>query len=187
MRDMNNVCRVINKLYEQGFYKRIHMYIKLIYEDDTEWAVSVRGLEKLYLAWYCLPMNLALMPEIKELGFFRDGYSDNYEEIAKNLVNLERIYFKRAHRNVITPFLKFATKLKKIKIDHLVDTTHLKNDVINLVALNKERSSLNGANRVTIYVEEHIFLKTKFALNKTALSLISLKRAETIEWTHQFS
>lgn len=63
---------------------------------------------------------------------------------------------------------------------------YLVKGVIDLTALNEERSKLNGATKVIIYVEERIFLATKFAKANIELSLVMLKRAKAVKWTHHF-
>lgn len=185
---MDRICSVLNKLYDQGFYKRVHMYPSFIYEQvDFDEIVSVRGMEKLYLSMLQVKTVLPSMPEIRELALLSDRYFEDLESVARNLLNLERIFFKMAKSSVIAPFLRCSIKLKEIKIDELDEGLHFTNDVIDLTALNKERGTMKAAAKVTIYVQESIFLATKFANSNTNLSLVTLKRAEAVEWKHEFN
>lgn len=67
-------------------------------------------------------------------------------------------------------------------------TTFCRSDtkVLSLPAMNREREKLHGAQKMTIYVREDIYLATKWALIKNQFSLIRLKRIDSFEWIHDF-
>lgn len=178
---MIGICGLLNTLYIQGFYKRIHMraiYIKT--QEAMDAIISVRGMEKLHLAQVGIKTTLPSMPKLRELGigFYGDNDFEDLETVAKNLVNVERINFIRIKSDTIIPILRHAPRVKDIKVDHLDEGTHFKNDVINLFALNEERKTLARACKVTIYVDEKCFLSTKWATSNIDLSLVTLKRNE---------
>ncbi|XP_055303149.1 uncharacterized protein LOC129568846 isoform X1 [Sitodiplosis mosellana] len=60
--------------------------------------------------------------------------------------------------------------------------------VLDLVAINKERAKLSGARKITIYVRDDIFLATKWTVRHgdINLSLIEMKRTDSLEWNHHF-
>ncbi|XP_031637986.1 uncharacterized protein LOC116350356 [Contarinia nasturtii] len=178
---MDRICGLLNTLYEQGFYRRVHMRATFIYEqDELDQILSVRGMQKLYLACVEIKTTLPPMTDLQELGINYDGDFDDFETIAKNLVNVERIYFNHIQSDTLIPFIRHAQRVREIKIDHLNEGICFENGVINLKALNKERMALNCARKITIYVKENIFLATKWATNCTELGLVTLKRIEAM-------
>ncbi|XP_055296108.1 uncharacterized protein LOC129565347 isoform X1 [Sitodiplosis mosellana] len=184
---MNVICELLNQLHDQGFYQRLHMeasYITL--QEELDLIISVRGMEKLYLD-FCSSdkLTLAPKPEIKELGISYVGDYIALDAVAKSLMNVERVCIGQGKVEEIIPFLRYARKVKEIKVGRLDEGAHFENGVIDLPALNKERKGLAGASKITIYVHEDVFLATKMALMKTDFSLVTLKRAEAVEWIHQ--
>lgn len=62
-----------------------------------------------------------------------------------------------------------------------------KNITIDLQQLNKVRDKMLEARKVTIYVEEDIFLASKWAVKDTDLDLIRLMRKESYERINKFN
>lgn len=86
---------------------------------------------------------------------------------------------------------KRKTTHDRIRIDKLINDLRscrclTAEKVIPLTALNKERKNLPGAKKVTLYVEEYIYLATKYFIQQTDLDLISLKCIESYRWEHDF-
>lgn len=182
------LCNLLKKLYSQGFYTRVHLYGYLS-DRVLNQISSVRGLEKLYTFKCFLNPTLSPIPHLKELAMYDDVHPRSSElmvDLAINLISLERVYFIEAKINAIMPFLRYSPRLKGIKIDQFCQVVGIDNDIIDLTALNRERCKLDDATKVTIYVNEEVFLKTKFAIKNTKLSLITLKRHEAVEWRNVF-
>lgn len=126
------------------------------------------------------------MPELNELCFDYGHEEIDFNSNAKNLINVERIYFRNTQVENIISFIRYAPKVKEIQVDNLQEGTHFQNGIIDLKALDKERSELPGVCKITIYVSEKVFLSTKRALMKSELGLVTIKRAEAVEWKHVF-
>lgn len=79
----------------------------------------------------------------------------------------------------ILPFFRRSTKLNKIKIQYQGEQK-----VLNLSMLNKERAKLVGARKMTIYVEDDVYLATKWATKNgdIHLSLVEMRRSSSYEW-----
>ncbi|XP_031637985.1 uncharacterized protein LOC116350355 [Contarinia nasturtii] len=176
---MDRICGLLNTLYEQGFYRRVHMHASFIYEqEDWDQILSVRGMEKLYLVSVGIDIKFPPMSNLREFGTKFGSQLGDYETIAKNLVNVERIYFYQMKSDTFIPFMRFAPRVEEIKIDNLCEGIYFNDGIINLTALNEERKTLNRARKITIYVKENVFLATKWATKSTELDLITLKRIE---------
>lgn len=112
--------------------------------------------------------------------------------VANNCINLKRIYFHKSHMVNVMPFIGRSLNLEKIEMDFLYvgfqgDIYYdWRDNIIDLIALNGVRQQLPNAEKVTIYTQERIYLKTKEAMNETNFDLIQLKRKESFEWEHDF-
>lgn len=86
-------CTVLNQLYDQGFYKRVHMYPMLISNrEEINHISSVRGMEKLYIPLLSIEMTLPPMSDLREL------------DICK-------LHFRNVEINNVKNLLKFRTSL----------------------------------------------------------------------------
>lgn len=52
--------------------------------------------------------------------------------------------------------------------------------ILNLAALNRKRAKLVNAKKITLFVEEHVYLATKRTNRQTDLDFIKLKRTDTL-------
>ncbi|XP_055325684.1 uncharacterized protein LOC129579559 [Sitodiplosis mosellana] len=179
----------LNSLHGRGVFQRLHWYSREISAEEA----SLNALEKLSVC----PWNLGecttispLLVNIKELiiRFYLNG-STTMETTARNLVNLERVYLGQPTSEAIASFIRHSAKLKKIKVAHYIrmPMPNSANNGLDLAALNKEREKLAGAQKVTIYVPEDIYLAKKWATDKTDYGLIELKRGSSYDWDRNFN
>lgn len=133
------------------------------------------------------------MPQVKEFCVVnRCSFSDGLalDKFVDCFINIERIYLDNTSfdmKYAILPFIHRSTKLQEIYMKLFMDDrTYCNEGVINLSALNRERKKCDGASKITIYVDEKFYLKTKEALMRTSFDLIELKRAESIVWDIEF-
>lgn len=103
-------------------------------------------------------------------------------------MKLKRIEFNCASSNDILPFICHATKVNKIQVTFLTNGSHFDecNEILDLVALNKERDKLVGACKVMIYVMENVYLATKWAIKQTDFRMIEMKRISSYHWKRVF-
>lgn len=182
--DLSQVCDVLNELHGQGFYERVFIDCDFIQSQTImEQVTSVRGMEKLQLS-EIRRMTPAPFPiqNLRKLTLDSDENTEDLEMFAKNLVGLQFVCFEEATLKTVEIFLLHVPRLKEIKVNELTGKNDLENGIINLVRLNNLRASLSGASKVTIYVEEKIYLSTKFALNSIKRNLITLRRMAEVVW-----
>lgn len=187
--EFDSLCHLLNELHVRGFYRNLQLYSYYdfdeeiydlldpvndsitkfsIFDADNELAFSsFKNLEELRL------------PNI-ELG--------GSEILANDLINLKGIHFIRASIDDIMPFIKRSVKMQKIKVNRLAAGIHFntRTKVIDLLALNGEREKLPDAAKITLYVDEEIYLATKWAMKENDFGLIRLKRETSFEWYHDF-
>lgn len=180
----------LNKLYQQGFYEKLHLRVRNGVESNLDSNIIQNALEVLYVdVRHCqsfhenLPFLGAL--HIKELGIFDSFYVPYMETLAKNLIKLEGLRLTNATFKNILAYIRYAPNLKSIQIQNLLIKDHVNNEVLDVSFLNRERQKLIGANKVVIYVKEHLFLLTKWATKRIDLDLIELKRIESCKLAHR--
>ncbi|XP_055306234.1 uncharacterized protein LOC129570589 [Sitodiplosis mosellana] len=177
---------LLNTLYDQGFYKHIHVYVMFLTTDTLRDLSELKGLEKLYLKNNKESIVLPPLNELKELAMNCVQDPEQLTRIAQNLTSIERIFVAQATINDVLPFIQHAQNVNKIKINRLEHGNRSENITLDLITLNKYRKELVGASKITIYVPEKWYLETKWTMGTTDYSLIELKRAETYIWDHLF-
>lgn len=185
--------QVLKKLHERGFYQRLQLYLHRsdIMQHQIDQMATLDGLVKLSLDRGTIrySVTISALKCLEELSAYECDRISDLEEAAVSLTQLERIYFKFASLNRIWPFIRLSGKVNKIKVNHLMDGINFNstNNVINLMALNREREKLRPkVRKLTIFVRENIYLATKWAMGTTDCSLIRLSRIDAYEWDHDF-
>lgn len=179
-----NACGFFNRLYREGFYKRIHIYTEFtVNQNDMNHIASVKGLEKLYAKSEQIE-TLPPLPDLKELciGYSVNRDLDRIDRITSNLMNVERIHFHTITSNEMMSFIRHAANVREIKISALKGGIYFENNIVDVSQLNKEREKLMNACKVTIYIQENAFLATKWAGKKTIYPIVELKRSQAIDW-----
>lgn len=166
------VFNVLKELHGRGFYQRLHFKFDRITPNDQ--LTTLRGLTTLHVSF---DATLPSIPDLKELGFnqylsFLKTQGLNVAALPQRFIGIERLIILRASVDDIMHFIRHSRNLKEIEVKELEDDTTL-----DISALNKEREQLNGAQKMVIYVEEHIYLvaKEKYIGNK--LNLIEIQRS----------
>lgn len=170
---------VIN-LSKQGFYKQLSI------DDMTSDGEFVR--DRLQSSWLCCNLDklsvlsfcnvpMSVLEHIKQL---HSTLASSVPNLNTNFLNLERVSFLIATVNIIQMFMSHAPKLKQILVYSLVKNAGEMPNIRDFLALNEQRKKLAGARKVTIYVDEKIFLKMKWS-SKLNFSMIQLKRIRLYE------
>lgn len=170
--NMQTICALLNQLYERGFYKRLHLYVKRNDHHCCCQVTTLLALEKLSVRQFDGTHSLSNLTNLKELDVNVGLQKTDIEILAINLLNLEFLSLGNVVADDILPFLNRSEKLYRIH-------AHFKENVIDLRRLNKEREKLARARKVTIYVPDNIFLATKWSTvnGDTKLNLIEMRKA----------
>lgn len=171
------VDEIVSKLQKtEQFYERLHI---CAYEN-CDFLGPINKIEKLYV--YRSIFNPISSNTLKELDI-NCGVPDDIKQIQilqlktiKDNPNLERVsLFDATHEDTLA-FIGSSAKLRKLTI---LSFAHLDVMILDLPTWNNLRANLPRAKKVTIYVEEKVFLTTKWATQKTDFSLVELKRSES--------
>ncbi|XP_055306372.1 uncharacterized protein LOC129570697 isoform X2 [Sitodiplosis mosellana] len=169
-KDIDTTIGFLNDLHEKGFFKRLHFRSERNSTTSAKQLLSLPGLVTLYI----YPIRngnpeFPVLPNIKELGILnRVGTHINTDAMATSFINLEQLFITGS--DDLMPFIRRSIKLKDVEI------ADFEGEVLDIAALNKDRKKLAGARKLTIYVNERVYLATKWATTDTSLELIELKR-----------
>lgn len=173
------IFNLLVELHDKGFYRSLHLYITFVDRDNCLHKLfSLKPLEM--IGGFVTSINNPIM-KLKELDINNGSDITDLDELPNKVPMLERIHFSEASAHDILPFIQKSSKLQIMKIDSLIDGIHLQNGILDLVALNKERTDLKKTRKLTIYVNERVFLATKWATIDMNLNLIELRRGESFE------
>lgn len=180
---------VLYQLHTNGFYERLNLSDlgNLYYKGNNRWRL-MPFLKTLCIDSICCssiePFSTHLV-EYVETGDFPYFWNDKMpsgksknETLVENLINVERLYVYRETFDILL-FIKRLRNLKKLKLFKFGSAETLQLDM-----LNTEREKLAGAQKVTIYVPDAVYLATKWATanGNTHFSLIEMKRSKSYEW-----
>lgn len=189
--DLEVFCEFLNELYDCGIYKNLHFYFgySLFDQGIVNRLVSLKALVKLRVKTDAQHINLSAFVELQELCISNSSLVADLRSLPNILTNLKRIYFAKASIDDILPFISGSMTLNRINVLSLLTGTHFDqhDGVLDLAALNRQRKRLNEPRRITIYVDEHVYLATKRAMKRTDFDLIKMIRADSHEWNHEFA
>lgn len=176
-------CHFLNELHARRFYRRLFYYdhcdqnlIDALTALNAPMKLRILNREK---------VHLAALTNIEELYCEGSDQIVDLLEMANNLMKLECIHFYIAHLSHMSLLIGRCAQLKKIIVYQFYENPC--NIVIDLFALNREREQLHGAQICTLYVEEEVYLATKWATQTTNFDLVRLMRVDSREWDNNSS
>lgn len=183
--DLISIIELLYELHQRGVYQWLHLYTTSLQLSQTsvDNLAHLHGLVKIYLRNISHDVSFFPLVNLKEFGIYLCSSFTACDKIARDSVNLERLYFWKAGIYNLVPFLRYSAKLKKIKVQHFEPG---ENFASILTTINAERANLSRAQKVTIYLDENIYLDFKWTTNSSDLGFIRIKRAESFEWQHHF-
>lgn len=113
------VFRLLNQLFEHGFYKQLHFYVPKLDYKLSDQLVALNGLTKLTIEQFTKCCDLRQLRKLKELNILDCSKVTQLAMLANNLVSLERLYLQNATYNDILPFIRHSTNLKHFKVPSL--------------------------------------------------------------------
>lgn len=163
---------LLNELYKQGFYKRLHLEIDTMKEEEMIYFESLDALESLSVSDFNRNCILSRLNNLKKLSLSYNYNANDMILLAIGLPNLREVSLNTATLDYLLPFVNHTTKLKKIDILKF-------KGALDFVSLNNEREKLNNAQKIIIYVNENTFLDTKWSVNHGDLNLrlIEIRRS----------
>lgn len=181
---VNEIIDVLVELHELQFFKHLHIYSAKISQTNLMKLLSSPIRDALDMIQDHIKRINGPLLNVRTLSFPRVYNIEVLEtgHLPCNLPNIERIYFTEATTDTILPFICKSSRLTTIKIKRFLGGSHYVNGSIDLLALNEEREKLNGAKRITIYVNENLILLWRWKNHPIRCKLIELRRFYSHEW-----
>lgn len=177
---VDSLHNLLIELHRRGFYRELHLYIT--FSDFLNCTQKMLTLNPLVMIGGYITQIDAPMMELKELDVNRGSDIVDLDMLPSKLSNLERIHFSDANSDHILPFVFGSAKLKYMKIEDLKDGAYLKDGVLDLATLNKERKKLGRVRKLIIFVNEQVFVATKWVAPELNLEFVEMRRGESVEW-----
>lgn len=189
--DLDDFCEFLNELYDRGVYKNLHFYFgySLLDQKIVNRLASLKALTKLRAKTDTQHITLSAFVHLQELCISNSSLVADLKSLPHILTNLNRIYFGEASSDDMLPFIAGSVTLSRINVLSLLTGNHFDQHegVLDLAALDRQRKRLQEARKITIYVDERVYLATKRAMKRTDFDLIRVARADSYEWNHEFA
>ncbi|XP_055303136.1 uncharacterized protein LOC129568838 isoform X1 [Sitodiplosis mosellana] len=182
---IESIFKLLNELYDRGFYKKLHLRVPEINEQYTNRMVSLQGLEKLFINFLDRNYGLPLVGNLKELTIMHATPRVDMDILAQRLTNLERVCLGTSIYGDVLAFVRYASKLSTIILkcqNEALNQSAYRNELIfNASALNEERKKLKNARKVTIYVPDDVFVSFKWATTNGDMDgkCVRIKRSDS--------
>lgn len=172
----NEFVELLKQLYERGFYKLLSVTL-YCWEDKYKKLgnkiAALPGLHKLTTHKVLEFSDLALA-NLKEWHLWEfDMSAEDVENLAKNVVNLEKFTLDYPKIEHILSFVRHSKKLKKLIANYIA----LPNCVLDLMTYNQERMKLAGACKLTIHVLDRAYIPTKWKYQEMNLTHVKVVRS----------
>ncbi|XP_055309868.1 uncharacterized protein LOC129573403 [Sitodiplosis mosellana] len=190
----STIYSLLNTFFNRGHFKRLHLrYSEVLKQPFIDQIASLYAVDTIHMkeeagSWLPSLINL------RELYTFCGKL--NMEKTVSNLANLEKVVFWEANVEDVLAIVRNSMRIREIKIRTLNEKgrfspnfngkNFFNQNQLNLTALNEERKKILGARKVSIFVNEDIFIATKWTTGETVHSLIELKRVMMHEWNDLF-
>lgn len=177
---------LIIELHKRGFYRKLHVYAVILDSKMSKKLMLLPDFTKLYVSDTIGQVELSHLVNLKEIGFRTSRLVNNTTNLAHSLVNLERVYFYESNYDTILSFMSQSKKLNQMKVRHFVRNYPSNDSVLNLPELNQKRQKSIECGKTKIYIEEAVFLSTKWALSTIDFDKIKMILGESYDWGHCF-
>lgn len=196
--DLRSFWRLIDEHCLLGIYKRVHLIYRYCFRQFNQRIVdkivvssgvnrfSAMDIERFEGLAYVELSALNFLANVKDFSFLDSRLITDIETVAYKLESLKRIRFGKTNLSHVKIFIRGNVKLQEIEIDWFVDEVGMveRMKILNLIELNKERAVLANAEKITLFVQEPVYLATKQVSRETVLEFIKLKRTDTLNERH---
>lgn len=183
--NLDRLIEDVHSLHQNGQIKRLHLKTKREIFLFSPKLPTLTFLEGIKIEIILTPQindkvinGIISLPNLKFLIFTKcckSLYQSHSKLLAQNLDKLEEFHTDGFHCiDDLFPFVRYATKLKCILI--ISNEYYFRNCTTTLQMLNKKRRQLEDACKLTIYMDEQIYLHMKNNSSTNNYGLVEIKR-----------
>lgn len=186
---MNEIVNQLSTLRYQGFFKLLHLYAHSKINLSSYPANLLSVVEVLHILNGLQKVALSPFVNLVKLYIFAANQITDLDNAWSKLRNFEHIFFSFETISNILPFLEHLPKLQKVQIETVKDGLYFSRtkNSISLSTLNQARKKLLNARKVTIFVQEDVYLATKEEFKQDHFDFIDIKRHESDDDSHDFT
>lgn len=183
--ELHSIFDKLKTLHEQKFFKKLHLFCMFnLHGADSLPALEMLHFDMLWTEDDRFPLLEKL--RILSINVMGNSWDNTFDSMENKLPNLRRLYIEDGDPSFVRPFIRYAANLEEIILEHFEsDEEGQSIKVDDFVALDNERKQLVGASKITIYLDEDLFLNLKWT-KTTKFSLIELKRTESFQKDYVF-
>lgn len=183
--EFNAFAHQLFELQKRGFFQQLHLYyhrtiIECAYPPNLlQFITALNQMNEPRLCYVSALVNLEqlYLDDISQIG--------DLDAAIGNLQKLDYIYlYHESVENILT-LVKNFPHLRRIKIKVFKNGPHI-NDDDHLLSLSTLSNVRSNACKLTIFVNENIYLTTKLALNLTTIGLVEIKRHTSFDGSQDF-
>lgn len=182
--NLDAMVQFLNELYRRKFYKKLYLdWLDILNEQLAVIFSSLETLKSISVFNFTGYTSSTANHTVEQLRIENGVITvDDAIALATDLTNLNKVSLNigmRTSFDIIMPFLRQSRKLTEVEMCYHGDGVHFNKDtgIIDLPAVNRERATSPGAEKVTLYVGERVYLATKWAWGGTDFKFIGLKPA----------
>lgn len=177
--EIDQIYRDLITMQEQNYFSELHLDITrsepLTKHNCAMTLGSMNNIHGLYANFTIADFRKVTyyiyhMISLKSLLIFIPE-KKHAKDLARKLINLEEIFIRSGNLIVITPFVRYSTKLHTLYLFGLADNF----GCINIQNFNDSRKKLSGAGKLTIYVRPEFYENQKKYFPNTNMDLIEIK------------
>lgn len=175
----------LNKLREKKLFINLHLYY-FFPQNDYIYPIKALSLTTvMHKTFDFHSFSLSRLGNLEELYVNCVCQLNDVREVEL-LTTLRYVYINQDEINNILPFIRLKT-LRKITLYSVGEGPHFNraSKIIDLSVLNKEREMATN-NKLTVYVQEKVYLATKYANKEKNHHLIEIKRIQSYDGGHDF-
>lgn len=187
----NSFVKQLLKIQKHGLFKQLDLYFISTAKKYTYSVQLLPFVTLLHISSQPFRFSVSSLSNLKALYMSDTKKIEDFNVASNNLNKLMHIHvFHDSIENILVfiKSIKCLPKLRTIQLDLIKNGTHFNEyyGIINLKAINDELAQFKNSAKITIYVQEKIYLATKFAFKQMKLDLIELKRYESYRKSHDF-
>lgn len=181
---METVFNILDAMYEQKCYKHLFVMFekKSMVSDNINRIASLQGLAGLacsYTINASLDNHLNDIARLQNIKYLNINWLlENCDQFAKDLQQLIELETSVISMDAIVSFVRYSVMLSRFHIDQ-IRANKENNSKFDAFTLNKRRSMLEYARKLTIYVPEKRFIKLKWSSVTMNSDLVEIKREES--------
>lgn len=179
---LNVIFNDLDLMYERKFFKRLFLIFeqKAMISQHVTRISLLQGLEGIncsYTINTSIDNHITDIAKLQNIKYLNVNWLlENSDVLAKNLQQLIELETSVVSMDAVVSFVGFSIKLARFHVDKIRAGKMETSAKFDAFTLNKRRSMLEYAHKLTIYIPEKTFIKLKWSSVTMNSGLVEIKR-----------